>query len=274
MVCLARAGEALRPVTRRIVDDPYARLFLRPLAQNMLAGRRAPLPLAGTPAELTTFVLCRHRAIDDRMAAALEGGVEQIVILGAGYDTRAWRFANQLAGRPVWEVDFPATARRKESLARRHAAELPAATLHRVAVDFERESFAERLEAAGFVMGARTFFVWEGVSMYLTRRAVKESLDAMRKLGGAGSEIAADFWHLVDAADALSSLRRLQPNLLALLGEPVLFGIHPEDVGDFLRRHRLAALAVLEARDLEARYLAGDSRRCYPAFYVVAAGWS
>jgi hypothetical protein len=103
---------------------------------------------------------------------------------------------------------------------------------------------------------------------------VKESLDAMRRLGGAGAQIPADVWYLIDAADALSSLRRLQPNLLALLGEPVLFGIHPEDVGDFLRRHRLAALAVLEARDLEARYLAGDSRRCYPAFYVVAAGWS
>src|SRR5262245_4458404 len=141
MVCLARAGEALRPASRRIVDDPYARYFLRPMAQSMLAGRRAPLPLAGTPAELTTFVLCRHRAIDDRLAAALDAGVEQVVVLGAGYDTRAWRFAEQLAGRPVWEVDFPATARRKESLARRHADVLPSTTLHRVEVDFERESF-------------------------------------------------------------------------------------------------------------------------------------
>jgi methyltransferase (TIGR00027 family) len=275
IVCFARAGEAMRPASRRIVDDPYARVFLRPMARSMLAGRsgRAPLPLAGTPAELTTFVLCRHRAIDDRLTLALDAGVEQVVVLGAGYDTRAWRFAEKLGGRPVWEVDFPATARRKEGLARRHAAELPATTLHRVAVDFERESFAQRLEASGFFVGARTFFVWEGVSMYLTRRAVKESLDAMRGLGGAGSELVADFWYLVDAADSVSFLRRLQPNLLALLGEPVLFGIHPEDVGDFLARRRITAREVLEASDLEARYLAGDPRRCYPAFYVVAAGW-
>jgi methyltransferase (TIGR00027 family) len=246
------------------------------MAQGMLtggAGRRAPLPIAGTPAELTTFVLCRHRAIDDRLAAALDDGIEQVVVLGAGYDTRAWRFAEKLGGRPVWEVDFPATARRKEGLARRHAAELPATTLHRVAVDFEHESFAQRLEASGFAAGARTFFVWEGVSMYLTRRAVKESLDAMRRLGGAGSELVADFWYLVDAADSVSFLRRMQPNLLALLGEPVLFGIHPEDVGDFLARRQIEAREVLEASDLEARYLAGDSRRCYPAFYVMAAGW-
>ncbi|HEX2464177.1 MAG TPA: SAM-dependent methyltransferase [Thermoanaerobaculia bacterium] len=276
MVCFARAGEAMRPASRRIVDDPYARFFLRPMVQSMLGGRsnrRSPLPIAGTPAELTTFVLCRHRAIDDRLVSALDDGVEQVVILGAGYDTRAWRFAEKLGGRPVWEVDFPATARRKESLARRHAAELPATTLHRVEVDFERDSFTERLTAEGFVSGARTFFVWEGVSMYLTRRAVKESLDAMRDLGGAGSELAADFWYMVDAVDPVSFLRRLQPNLLALLGEPVLFGIHPEDVGDFLARQKIAAREVLVASDLEARYLAGDSRRCYPAFYVVAAGW-
>jgi methyltransferase (TIGR00027 family) len=276
MVCFARAAEAMRPAARRIVDDPYARFFLRPMAQSMLTGspgRGAPLPMGGTPAELTTFVLCRHRAIDDRLMAALDSGVEQVVVLGAGYDTRAWRFAERLGGRPVWEVDFPATARRKEGLARRHAAELPATALHRVAVDFERESFAERLEASGFAAGARTFFVWEGVSMYLTRRAVKESLDAMRRLGGTGSELVSDFWYLVDAADAVSFLRRMQPNLLALLGEPVLFGIHPEDVGDFLARRQVTVREVLDASDLEARYLAGDSRRCYPAFYVVAAGW-
>jgi methyltransferase (TIGR00027 family) len=273
LVCLARAGEALRPAARRIVDDPYARLFLRPMAQSLLGGRRAPLPLALGPSELTTFVLCRHRAIDDWLERALAGGVEQVVVLGAGYDTRAWRFAEALGGRPVWEVDFPATARRKESLARRHAGELPATTLHRVAVDFERQSFAARLEAEGFTAGARTFFVWEGVSMYLTRRAVKESLAAMRRLGGAGSELAADFWYLVDAADAASALRRISPNLLALLGEPVLFGIHPEDVSAFLEREGVAAREILEAGDLEARYLEGDSRRSYPAFYVVAAGW-
>jgi methyltransferase (TIGR00027 family) len=178
-----------------------------------------------------------------------------------------------LGDRPIWEVDFPATARRKARLERQHADELPPSTLRRVEVDFERQSFAERLVSEGFTAGARTFFVWEGVSMYLTRRAVKESLAAMRDLGGAGSQLAADFWYLVDADDAASFLRRISPNLLALLGEPVLFGIHPEDVGPFLERQGIAIREILEAADLEARYLAGDSRRCYPAFYVVAAEW-
>jgi len=273
LVCFARASEALRPRDKRIVDDPYAHLFLRPLGQSMLAGRRGPITLAGSPAELTTFVLCRHRVMDDRLEAALAAGAEQVVVLGAGYDTRAWRFADALAGRPVWEVDFPATARRKKRLARSHVGELPATNLHLVEVDFERQSFADRLAAEGFIVGARTFFVWEGVSMYLTRRTVKETLDIMRGLGGDGSELVADFWFLVDASDPGSFVRRIQPNLLALLGEPVLFGIHPEDVSAFLERQGIVAREVIEAADLERRYLDGDTRRCYPAFYVVAAGW-
>ena len=141
LVCFARAGEALRPVEKRIVDDRHAHLFLRPMAKSMLTGRRGPMALAGSPAELPPFVLCRPRASDARLVAALAAGVEQVVVLGAGYDTRAWRFAPVLAGRPVWEVDFPATARRKKRLARAHADELPVTNLHQVEVDFERHSF-------------------------------------------------------------------------------------------------------------------------------------
>ncbi|HUH14519.1 MAG TPA: SAM-dependent methyltransferase, partial [Gaiellaceae bacterium] len=225
------------------------------------------------PAELQNFVLCRHRAIDDWLAAALTRGIDQVVVLGAGYDTRAWRFAEALAERPIWELDFPATARRKARLARRRSRELPRSTLRTIEVDFERQSFADRLRAEGFATGIRTFFIWEGVSMYLTRRAVKESLAAMRELGGRGSELAADFWHLVDAPDAASTMRRISPSLLALLGEPILFGIHPEDVGPFLEREGITAREVVDAAGLEERYLSGDSRRCDPAFYVVNAGW-
>jgi hypothetical protein len=108
------------------------------MLQSMLAGRRAPLSLSGTPSELTTFVLCRHRAIDDRLAAALAAGVAQVVVLGAGYDTRAWRFAPALAGRPGVGGGLPGHgAPQGESRAAQRRA-LPETNLHRVEVDFER----------------------------------------------------------------------------------------------------------------------------------------
>src|SRR5262249_55238339 len=115
-VCLMRAIEQRRPPAQRIVDDPYAKLFLGRLARAALASWEASGTL-GTPAGglspgLAAYVLTRHRFIDDCLQHALAGDVQQLVLLGAGYDSRAYRFAAALHGRPVFEVDFPATSRR------------------------------------------------------------------------------------------------------------------------------------------------------------------
>src|SRR4029453_8053476 len=94
---------------------------------------------------VTTFVLVRHRYIDDRLAHALAGvNIRQVVLLGAGYDTRAWRFAQALAGRPVFEVDFPATSARKARILERHAGELPPVDVRRVEIDFQTQSLEGR----------------------------------------------------------------------------------------------------------------------------------
>jgi methyltransferase (TIGR00027 family) len=220
---------------------------------------------------VTTFVLVRHRYIDDRLTHALAGGhVRQVVLLGAGYDTRAYRFATALAGRPVFEVDFPATSARKARILARHAAELPAADVRRVEIDFQTQSLEERLLASGFAKGSPTFFVWEGVSMYLRREAVKGTLRAIAALGGPGSEVAMDFWHLVDAPDLVSTAYRASASALSLVGEPVTFAMHPEDCVPFLEREGFRVEEVAAAATLEQRYVA-DRRRVHPAMYLVHA---
>jgi len=184
VVCLFRALERRREPGARILDDPYAHIFLSRSSKAALAAAHAAGPLSELPSRflpgLSAFVLCRHRFIDDALAAALARGgqdqVEQVVLLGAGYDTRAYRFADKLAGRPVFEVDFPSTGQRKDDLVRRHARDLPSAFVRRVEVDFLNETFDGPLLRAGFQRGARTFVVWEGVSMYLTRDAAKQTL--------------------------------------------------------------------------------------------------
>src|SRR5437870_7410314 len=155
-----RASDQRRPPAGRIVDDPYARWFLGPMSRATLAsweasGRWGRLAERLSPG-LTAFVLTRHRYIDDCLARALEGEVEQIVLLGAGYDTRAYRFAGQLRGRPVYEVDFPATSRRKARIVARHARELPRVDVRVVEVDFLTQSLRERLAASGFTERRRT----------------------------------------------------------------------------------------------------------------------
>jgi methyltransferase (TIGR00027 family) len=278
VVCLFRALEQRRSPDKRIVDDPYAHLFLGRSFKAALAAAGAAGPLGALPARIlpgvAAFVLARHRFIDDALAQALSRTgperVEQVVVLGAGYDTRAYRFAAALAGRPVFEVDFPSTGRRKDDLVRKRARDLPGTLVRRVEVDFLTETFDGPLVGAGFLRGARTFFIWEGVSMYLTRAAVKQTLGLMHALGGAGSEVCCDFWFLLDSPDLRAAAHRLSANLLHLLGEPVLFGIHPEDSGPFFDALGFDIVEIADAPALAARAIR-DGRDVYPAMFVVHA---
>jgi methyltransferase (TIGR00027 family) len=269
-----RASDQRRPPEERILDDPYARWFLGPMSRAALAsweasGRFGRLAERLSPG-LTAWVLTRHRYIDDCLSRALAADVAQVVLLGAGYDTRAYRFARELRGRTVFEVDYPATSRRKARIIARHARELPAASVRQVEIDFQTEPLRDRLLEAGFRADARTFFVWEGVSMYLTRDAVKSTLHTVHDLSARGSEIAMDFWYLLDQPDLRSTAYRLSSNLLHLVGEPITFGIHPEDAGPFLERLGLTVLEIADAKELESRYIR-DGRTVSPGLYVVHA---
>lgn len=273
-VCLMRAHEHTRPPSRRVVDDPYAQWFLRPLARAAIASEGA-LPDLGRYAEWATdgllqFVLGRHRYMDDALVRAVRGGVEQVVVLGAGYDMRAYRLARALRGRPVFEVDHPATSRRKARILAHHAAELPPVDVRRVEVDFETQSFRAELRTAGFRERGKTFFVWEGVSMYLTRAAVKGTLETMRVMSASGSQVVLDLWYLQDDHDLRGVARRFSANLLALLGEPVTFALHPEDAGAFLQRLGFRLREVADADVLRQRYFAATTH-LYPTNYVALA---
>jgi len=192
------------------------------------------------------------------------------VLLGAGYDARAYRFHEQLAGRPVFEVDLAATSRRKAGIIERNRGHFPEANVHRVEIDFETDSLPDTLVAAGFERGAMTFVVWEGVIMYLTRTAIKATVTALHELSGPGSMVAMDCWYLVDAPGPLGSMRRAAPGAIALIGEPVTFAMHPEDMPDFLRRLDYEVVDLADHAELEARYC-HDGRTVEPSMFVVAA---
>lgn len=261
-VAFMRATERAVPERTRVLDDPWAIHFLGAVTRAGLAGG----PFSGRVLPmLTTFIVVRHRRIDDALAAALPT-VEQVVLLGAGYDSRAWRFKDALAGRPIFEVDHPATQRRK----RRIADTLSPCDARYVSIDFQTERLEDVLVAAGFVPGKPTFFVWEGVSMYLRRAAVKSTLAALHQLGGPGSQVAFDAWHLLDDPSLMATAHRTGANLLSLIGEPVTFSLHPEDAVDFCGRLGWRITDVADAGELERRYIR-DGRRVYPASYVAVA---
>jgi methyltransferase (TIGR00027 family) len=270
-----RALDQARPADARIVDDPYAAWFLTPLSRAHLAAVTATGNAAGIgpvllPA-LTGYIQVRHRYMDDCLRARLaRGGIEQVVVLGAGYDMRAWRFADLIAGRPVFEVDYPSTAARKERILTAHRHELPPADVRRVTIDFQTQQLADVLGVAGFVPGRPTFFFWEGVSMYLRREAVKATLHTLHTLGGPGSALVMDFWQFPDEPDLLASAHRVSAGLMHVLAEPVTFALHPEDGPDFVRRLGWAATEVVDAVELRRRYVR-DNRPVYPMNWCLYA---
>jgi methyltransferase (TIGR00027 family) len=193
-----------------------------------------------------------------------------VVLLGAGYDARAYRFHEELNGRPVFEVDLAATGRRKAGIIERNRKHFPEANVVRVEIDFETQTLRDALLAAGFRTGVHTFVAWEGVIPYLTRAAIKETLTALHELCGRFSMVAMDCWFLVDDPGPLGSARRAAPGAIALIGEPVTFGMHPEDMPDFLRRLNYEVVDLADAAELESRYC-HDGRTVEPSLFVVAA---
>jgi len=220
---------------------------------------------------LPTTLVCRHRFLDDHLLQELdddEDPVEQVIVLGAGLDSRALRFKEALRGRPVFEIDFPSTSARKRKQLEQFG---PLPQLEHIGCDFSKESFADALQRSPrFQKGARSVVIWEGVTMYLERAAVRRTLEDLRVVVGAGSSVGIDFWFLIDGRNVSSTVRRVMPQLLGLVGEPVLLSLHPEDAPSFLGSTGWDVVDAADPRALATRYVK-DGRRPAPSFHLVWA---
>jgi methyltransferase (TIGR00027 family) len=268
---LGRALELNR--RERIVTDEYAPVFLSRSSQAVLRTLSASGPALRAAerlslAGLATSGLCRYRFIDEHLLTALPD-VAQVMILGAGYDTRAYRFATQIGARAVFEVDLPPLSRRKAAMVAARPEQFGHASVHRVEIDFRTQSLPERLAGSGLQPGAATFVAWEGVSMYLTRAAVDDTLAALAMVCGSGSVLAMDFWQRVDGVGGYE-LRRRAERAMRLIGEPIGFAIDADSVASLLSPHGFGVADLAEADEMTDRYATGG-RRCDPGMYVVAA---
>src|SRR5437867_6912932 len=141
---------------------------------------------------MSTLLLIRTRFIDDELKRALENGATQVVILGAGFDTRAYRFADVLQDKKVFEVDYRSTQQLKKRRLEVAAIPIPP-EVRFVEIDFKKDTLRGVLAAAGYQPTAKTFFIWEGVSMYLSEQAVREMLRTIATYSPPGSGLVMDF---------------------------------------------------------------------------------
>ena len=231
------AIEQYEPPERRIVDDDLAASILPAGQRAVVHAMRWPLlrRLTVSAGERTisgawSIIVCRKRFIDDKLAEALSG-IDAVVILGSGLDTRGLRLARR-SDIPVFEVDLPVNIARKKSAVQRAMPASPA-SVHLVPLDFERDDLMGTLTENAYRTDARTFFVWEGVTQYLTEDAVRTTLAALQG-APAGSRLVftyvrkdfIDGTNMCDAAVLYKRFRQRQ--------QVWKFGLQPDEIEEFV----------------------------------------
>jgi methyltransferase (TIGR00027 family) len=185
-------GAAFHRAAHQVLES--GSIFTDPLAVRIL-GAHAHTAIAAAKNDpskrrLRLFIAVRTRFAEDALAAAVARGVRQLVVLGAGLDTYAYRSTLGESLR-IFEVDHPATQALKRQLLAEAAIPVPGA-LTFAPVDFERETLADGLSAAGFDTAQQTFFTWLGVVPYLTEQAVFATLAFIASLAG-GAHVVFDY---------------------------------------------------------------------------------
>jgi methyltransferase (TIGR00027 family) len=257
---LRAAGSSVHDEQVRNPDYLASRFIAVGPRLTTLVKVRALRPLARRTAERMSpgayyYELARVKHIDAVLSKELDAGIDQLVILGAGFDTRAYRFADRLSTVRVFELDHPVTAALKQARVRKVFGALPAHVTY-ISADLEHEDLAAVLHRAGYSDNEKTLFIWSGVSFYLSAQAVDSVLAFVSACSGAGSSIVFDYHYrgftdgTGDYYGGAEGRRRVEE-----LGEPCIFGIEEGGVSSLLRRHGLELVSDLGPPELERQYL-------------------
>jgi methyltransferase (TIGR00027 family) len=205
---------------------------------------------------MSNLMLVRTRFVDEYLRRAVANGATQIVVLGAGFDTRAYRFQDLLKGRTVIEVDYRSTQELKKRRLQSALGSIPP-SVRFAEIDFRHDKLQDVLASAGYRSSEQTFFIWEGVSMYLQEAAVRETLRTIARNAARGSSLVMDFAEqaMLDMLGKFSQLS--QHNYTTKWGEPWIFGVPDNEEQKFFRECGLEVVEVLSffGRDAAQRYL-------------------
>jgi methyltransferase (TIGR00027 family) len=247
-------------IQRSIVADPVAEALVpAPYAQLLSAARRSPRAVTAVNdfAALVSggrslHMMLRTRAIDDAILFAVSEGARQLVIVGAGLDARAWRLA-ELSTCTVFEVDHPAT----QAYKRPRVEGLPpcAREIRFVGADLEHDDVAAALRDAGHAPAEPTLFLLEGLTMYLTERAIGSALAAMRRSGTVGSTLLATYFERVG-----SPFSRALSAVLGTVREPVRSAFSPGEMQRTLEGAGFAVTSDEGDPEWSPRYLGRPQR--------------
>ena len=233
----------------KVLDDPLALPIIGAEAVEKLRG--SPRANSSIARAFRAFMAARSRYAEDQLAKAVERGVAQYVVLGAGLDTFAYR--NPFSDLRVFEVDHPATQVWKRERLQAAGIAVPQSLIY-AAIDFEQLALAAGLERSGFNPKLPAFFSWLGVVPYLTRESCMATLGFIAGMPS-GSGVAFDF--AVDPK-LLGLRQRLALYVLsrrvAAAGEPFQLFFRPAELAEELKDLGFKNTEILDAEEINLRY--------------------
>jgi len=236
----------------QVFADPLATRVVGPHLEAILADARAH----PQKALLRRFIAVRHRFGEDALVRRVASGTEQVVVLGAGLDTVAYRRAagvdGVVAGPRVFEVDHPATQGWKHTVLAEARVVVPSGVTY-VPVDFETQDLSFELAAAGFDASAPAFFLWLGVVPYLTPQAVRDTLRRIAAVPGAA--VVFDYANPVESlGERARSYHQRRAERVRALGEPFRTYLDTDRLAAELAALGLPVVADLGPQDIAVRY--------------------
>ncbi len=253
-----RAIETLKPASERIISDPYARALIRGglmfsiskwIIESGWYERMVPGALA--------FIIGRERYIDDYLKACLGEGLDQVVILGAGFDTRAYRISGVERTR-VFEVDQPATQAVKLERLRKVVHPLPTHVTF-VPADLNSQALGERLESSGYDEHDKTLFIWQGVTYFLTPEGIDSTLAFIANHSGPNSAVIFDYVYNETLHTTSQGYGKALARAGKVSGESYVFGIDRGRAGLFLAQRGFCDVLDVPLEDVKLKYFTGSN---------------
>lgn len=261
MTCLSRACSAIE-TNHYYKSDDYIAPLLLPIGLKIfihISLARRLFTKVAAPNGIYEYVIARTKYIDAAFKRALVEQFEQVLIFGAGFDTRTLRFQDAMGNTRVFELDVPVTQQAKISqYQKRHLPIPPSLTF--IAIDFDKESLPMKLNEAGFCKHRQCLFVLEGLMMYLQPESVEATFSTIRDYAGKGSRVVFDYIYA-------SVLRKEgiyygETGILQTVsgaGEQWNFGIEKGQIEQFLAKYEMQLIDHKDAKDLEQAYFS-DSK--------------
>lgn len=273
-MALFRALESQRKTRERLFYDPYANYFLEfklrfasylykyPAIQKYID----KIIQSKIPGAFSSGI-ARTKYIDDLLLSTINNGVQQVIILGAGFDTRALRL-EFLKSIPVIEIDHPNTSNFKATVYKNHLKTFPD-SVHFYQIDFNKQSLDELAAVHNFDFTIPTTVIWEGVTNYLTADAVKNTFSFISKFAK-NSNVIFTYIHegiLKNPSSFLGGEKLLKD--LNDLEEKWTFGFEPSELQDYLNQFDMKLIEDLGAAEYRERYLPNRTENGYE-FYRTA----